>query len=129
MVIQIILTVIIISILYALCTYSQEGDIKTLTRSIPKSIPKTKRECIERMHSLLIYKLNYVRWPIYLGISLFCSVVINYYFQNELRIASMIILTAFLFLAMELPCRWLRTHVNSSVSHEGSMLFGTIMKK
>ncbi len=118
-------------VVYTLYSYSQEGDIQTLTRNIPKRLRKlypTRRKIVERMRDLLIYKNHYVKWHKFMAIALFCSTLITYHFLHRLDTPTVLILTCVIFLAIDLPNRWMSAHVHSSVSQESAMLYALFEK-
>lgn len=128
MFIQVVFLIILIGVILTLLKYSKEGDILTFTGNCP-SVQKlrekfpTKDQLVERLHNLLIYKESYVRWNSFLVISMFASMVILYFLRGEVKLAEFIILTSFIFLAIDLPNRWAHSHIQKGVIQEGTQLY------
>lgn len=126
--IQVVFLIILLGVCLTLIKYSQEGDIRTFTNGAPRLnlMKKTypNREAVmERLHSLLIYKESYVRWNRYIIIAMFTSLVILYYIRGEVKLSEFIILSCFIFLAIDLPNRWGHTHVSKGIIQEGTQLY------
>lgn len=111
-----------------LLKYSKEGDILTFTGNCP-SVKKlkddypTKDSIIERMHNLLIYKESYVRWNRFIIIAMFVSMIILHFLRDEIRISEFLLLTCFIFLAIDLPNRWAHAHIQKGVMQEATQLY------
>lgn len=128
MLIEILFLVILAGVMFTLFHYSQEGDILTFTGNAPKVREMREKyvnreQIVERLHSLLVYKESYVRWNREMIIALFVSLVILYCFRSEIRLAEVLLLTTFVFLAIDLPNRWGHAHISASVIQEGTQLY------
>ena len=126
--IQVIFLIILFGVVLTLLKYSQEGDISTFIRGVPnpnlmkKNYP-TREAVMERLHALLIYKESYVRWNRFFIIAMFTSLVILYCIRGEVNLGEFIILTCFIFLAIDLPNRWGYTHISKGIIQEGTQLY------
>ncbi len=127
MYLQIIFLIILIGVILTFFKYSKEGDILTLKGKCP-SVEKllasypSRTKIIERMHDLLIYKDNYVRWNSFLIIAMFVSLVVLYFTREKIQLSEFIILTCFIFLAIDLPNRWANAHIYKGVTQEATQL-------
>lgn len=124
---QIVFLVILFGVVYTLFKYSQEGDINTFIGSSPSVREIRERytsrgQIAERLHHLLIYQNGYVRWNRILIISMFVSMIIIYLYEKEIKLEKFILLTAFIFLAVDLPNRWGHSHVRQGTIQEGTSL-------
>jgi hypothetical protein len=125
---QIIFLILLIGIVLTLLSYSKEGDILTFTGKCP-SVKKLqsdypdKDRIVERLHNLLIYKESYVRWNKYLIIAMFVSMIILFFLRERIVLAEFIILSSFLFLAIDLPNRWANAHIQKGVIQEATQLY------
>ena len=124
---QIVFLIILIGIVMTICKYSQEGDILTHMRGCPstkelKGKYSTSESIVDRLHQLLVYKENYVKWNHILLISLFVSIVLLHFFKREITISELILVAMLIFFAIDLPNRWIHAHVQSGVIQEATQL-------
>jgi len=128
MYLQVVFLIILVGVVMTLLKYSKEGDILTFTGNCP-SVKKlkddypTKDSIIERMHNLLIYKESYVRWNRFIIIAMFVSMIILHFLRDEIRISEFLLLTCFIFLAIDLPNRWAHAHIQKGVMQEATQLY------
>ena len=127
MFIEIVFIVILVGIITALFTYSQDGDINTLTQLSPKvqeikAKYKTKDQIAQRLHNLIIYNGGYIRWPQFLIVSLFTSIIILQTLTGKVDLGYLLVLSSVIFVAIDLPNRWGQSHISSNVSQEATQL-------
>lgn len=128
-----ILLILSISIFYTAITYSKEGDINTLTGNLKSpwklsKIYNTQEKIIKRLHSLIIYKHNYVKWNKLILLSISLSIFIVHYYNKKFVFSEIILFSTLIFLVLELPYRWCNTHRLRALDAESSILCGLIKK-
>lgn len=108
---------------YTLLSYSKEGDIRTIKSSFsPQSYP-TRRKIVERMRDLVLYDNYSVKWHKILCLALFTSMILSYYFTGEMEPTTILIITAVIFVAIDIPNRWANVHKKVGLTQEVSMLY------
>lgn len=112
--------------------YNREGDIELSVKGVDKEQIKKKSvsELIDRMHQLIIYNENKVRWPYYMTIAGIASVIFTEISNSKTdQCTKLLILTFFIFMLLELPQRYESAHVRSIQTYESSLLKETLSKK
>lgn len=128
-----IILIILGALLYTAYKYSKEGDIGVLCGSIPppwklRDIYNTPEKIVKRLTELSVYKICHVRWNVDWLLSLCISVVIVYYYRKKIIVAELCIISVMVFLAIDIPRRFLYTHRFRSVDHEVLLLSGIFSK-
>jgi hypothetical protein len=124
---EITFLIILACLVYTLLTYSKEGDILTFKNGNPTPAElmkkfKSKSDVMNRLNDLLVYKESYVRWNKYMVVAIFCSIIILYFLTDTIKIPQLIILSCFIFMAIDLPSRWATSHVSYGVIQEATKL-------
>lgn len=115
-------------LIFTLYDYSKEGDIGILTRNVPsawkmRKMYPTKNDITKRMHDLIIYKAYRVKWNKCIIIAIAISFILLYYFRGSVNVPELTLLTGLIFLGIDLPNRWVTSHISKSLSQEGTMLY------
>lgn len=124
---MIFLVIVIVILCYSLCVYSPEGDLKTAKGTVP-SVDKlrkkynTKKKIVDRLYDLIIMKHNAVVWNKNLGIAIVFSIVLAYITKMDMK--SLFISIFVMFIAVDLPNRWISAHINTPIFGEASVLYG-----
>ena len=124
-----IFLLVLVGVVLTVLKYSKEGDILTFTGTCPqaskiRTLYPSKEKVVERLHALLVYKESYVRWNTFLLVAIFTSLIVLSFLRERVRIAEVIILSCFLFLAIDLPNRWAHAHIQKGVIQEATFLAG-----
>lgn len=123
--------IITLALCYTLYLYSKEGDIGTLTGSTPsawklKKLYPNQENKMKRLHDLIIYKDDHIKWNRFMVIAVFAASLIVYNLVKKFDPTKIIVTTLIVFLAIDLPNRWASAHVKSATQHEATMLCAQI---
>lgn len=126
--IEISFILILCGLVFTVYKYSIEGDIKVFQDKCPnirvlKKKYETKDQVVDRLHALLTVKESYVRWNSYMIIAIFTSMVLLQALLGEIETSKLIIVSTFIFLAIDLPNRWANAHKQKGIIQEGTHLY------
>lgn len=132
MIMILLFTGVLVLLTITLLLYSKEGDISNF--NVPnisklKRLYPSKKDLLKRFHDLILYKGGIVKWNRYIIIALVMAFCIVYYYRQTVttkHIAEIIFLTCALFLAIDLPNRWLATHVQQPLVQEATIIYSLL---
>lgn len=118
----------------AFCIYRREGDIKNLCSDFSyeklETEYNTPKKILTRLQKILTYKYNYVYWIFYLLIAGITSLLINLLIasltKTKITFLGVFFGMILIFGAMELPKRFLETHVHKMSEVEGGNLIAML---
>lgn len=134
MIMILLFTGVLVLLTITLLSYSKEGDIGNFNSNVPniyklKRLYPSKKELLKRFHDLILYKGGIVKWNRYIIIALVMAFCIIYYYRKTVttkHIAEIMFLTGALFLAIDLPNRWLTTHVQQPLVQEATLIYSLL---